>query len=111
VANFGGGQARLVRAEMAGIVHFAVIENARRNTPMNALHQGDWLREKYGEAPTTTLGRFGSTKEALTRAGLLCPPARRCLPGRPGCEAIGAPRNPLDAFAVPSLPGNLPARW
>lgn len=111
VANFGGGQARLVRVETGGIVHFAVVESARRNSPMNALQQGDWLREKYGDAQTTTLGRFGSTKEALGRAGQLCPLARRCVPGRPGCEELGAPRNPLESFAFPSLPGVPPARW
>lgn len=105
VARFGGMRARLVRVETGGTVHFAVIESAPRNTPLNALQQGDWLRARYGAAPTTTLGTFGSTTAALNRAGLLCPPALRCLPGRPGCEEVVArPMSPLDLFARPPSP-------
>lgn len=105
IARFGGTRVRLVRVETEGTVHYAVIESIARNTPMNGLHQGDWLRSKYGAAPTVTLGTYGSTQAALNRAGQLCPPALRCLPGRPGCAEIAAPTpSPFDLFRQPLVP-------
>lgn len=110
VARFGGSRARLVRVETGGTVHFAVVESPVRNGPMNPLYQGDWLLSKYGAAPTTTLGTYGSTQAALNRAGQLCPPSLRCLPGRPGCDQTAALPNPLDLFAPPAAP-HLPPTW
>lgn len=110
VARFGGSRARLVRVETSGTVHFAVVESTVRNGPMNPLYQGDWLRSKYGAAPTTTLGTYGSAQAALNRAGQLCPPALRCLPGRPGCDATETLPNPHDLFARPPGP-SLPPTW
>lgn len=110
VARFGGGRARLVRVETDGTIHFAVVESAVRNGPMNPLHQGDWLRSKYGAAPTTTLGTYSSTQAALNRAGQLCPPALRCLPGRPGCDRTETLPNPHDLFTRPPGP-SLPPTW
>lgn len=104
VASFGGVRARLVRGERDGTVHFAVVETPKRPTPLDILHQGDWLKLKFGEAPTTTLGTYGSTAAALARAGKLCPPRLRCLPGRPGCRDQPALPNPLHMYGPGLLP-------
>lgn len=104
VARFGGVRARLVRAEADGTIHFAVIETAPRPTPLDVLRQGDWLKLKFGPAPTTTLGTYGSTAAALARAGRLCPPRLRCLPGRPGCGAHPALPSPLQMYGPGLLP-------
>lgn len=111
VARFGGTRARLVRVESNGTIHFAVIEMAARPSPLGALQQGDWLLGKFGTAPTVTLGHFGSTAAALNRASHLCPPALRCLPGRPGCEDVAAkPADPLELFLRPHSPEIAP-KW
>lgn len=111
VARFGGTRARLVRVESNGTIHFAVIEMAARTSPLGTLQQGDWLRGKFGAAPTVTLGHFGSTTAALNRAGQLCPPALRCLPGRPGCEEVAVKSSdPLEMFLRPPSPEIAP-KW
>ena len=110
IARFGGSRARLVRVEKNGTVHFAVIEMAARASPLGALQQGDWLQAKFGSAQTFTLGHFGSTAAALVRAGQLCPPALRCLPGRPGCgELATPPSDPLQLFLRP--PAESAPKW
>ncbi|MDX2203514.1 MAG: hypothetical protein NW223_12255 [Hyphomicrobiaceae bacterium] len=96
-AIFGAGRARLVRAGKDGTVHFVVLEGSPRKVPMNPLYQGDWLRANFGSAETVTLGTYRSSEMALTRAGQLCPPRLRCLPGRPGCEG-GPGATPLELF-------------
>lgn len=104
VAHFGGVRARLVRAEHDGTIHFAVVETPPRPTPLDILRQGDWLKLKFSDAETTTLGTFGSTKAALSRASRLCPPRLRCLPGRPGCGAHPTLPNPMDMYGPRQLP-------
>ncbi|RTL63195.1 MAG: hypothetical protein EKK41_23760 [Hyphomicrobiales bacterium] len=116
-ATFGGGQARLVRAEKDGIVFYAVLEGSPRKVPMNALYQSDWLRGHFGNAETATLAIYRSPEMALARASQLCPPKLRCLPGRPGCEAAGTP-DPLQLFTGMSASrpafsweGTRPSAW
>jgi hypothetical protein len=106
VAQFGGLRARLVRAEHAGTIHFAVIETPPRPTPLDVLRQGDWLKLKFGDAETTTLGTYGSTKAAMARASRLCPARLRCLPGRPGCADHPVLPNPLQMYGPAMLPGS-----
>lgn len=111
VANFGGGKARLVRAEKDGTIHFAVVESAQRTNPLSALQQGDWLKAQFGTAETTTLGTFISKEAALARAGQLCPPKLRCLPGRPGCKEHPSLPSPFEMFSGTLVPVPLePAR-
>lgn len=116
-ATFGGGRARLVRAEKDGTVYFAVLEGSPRKVPMNALYQGDWLRAQFGTAETVTLGIYRSPELALSRASQLCPPRLRCLPGRPGCEATPH-ATPLEIFTglsatrpLSSWEGARPTDW
>lgn len=116
-ATFGGGRARLVRVERDGTIHFAVLDTSPRKVPMNALYQGDWLRAHFGNAETVTLGTYRSAEMALARAGQLCPPQLRCLPGRPGCENA-ATASPLELFTGLSASrppfsweGTHPAPW
>ena len=103
-ASFGGTRARLVRGERDGTIVFAVIEAPARADPLEVLRQGDWLRSKFGAAPTTTLGSFSSKAAALSRAGQLCPPRLRCLPGRPGCSDTPAIPSPMEMYGSPLPP-------
>lgn len=109
IAQFSGVRARLVRAEHEGTIHFAVIETPPRPTPLDVLRQGDWLKLKFGATPTTTLGTYGSTAAALSRASRLCPPRLRCLPGRPGCAEHPALPSPLQMYGPALLPQSGPS--
>lgn len=102
-ADFGGGRARLVRAEKDGTIHFAVLESTQRSDPLAAMQQSDWLKAQFGTAETTTLGTFASKQAALARAGQLCPPKLRCLPGRPGCKEHPPLPSPFEMFPSPPI--------
>lgn len=106
VASFGGGKARLFRAEKDGTVHYAVVETAPRNSLLQP--ERDWLRVQFGTREAALLGAFRSKEAAMGRAGWLCPPRLRCLPGRPGCTAGSDLASPFETFTrtlvLPSPP-------
>lgn len=96
VASFGGGRTQLIRAEKDGTIHFAVVEVPTRASLLRP--EIDWLKLQFGTAETALLGAFRSKDAALRRAGLLCPPKLRCLPGRPGCPSEPTVASPVEMF-------------